>query len=239
MLKAVFFDLDGTLLPLVDEEFVKVYFKLLTTKMVNYGFDPEELVKHLLTSLKLMYKNDGSKTNAEVFWDYFETVYDKEMVDKKIEFDKFYTNEFKGVNVCIGENPYARDIVEFVKNNNLLCILSTNPIIPYDGAITRMSYVGLKEEDFDFITAYENFNYTKPNPMYFKTLLDKFNLKSDEVILFGNNELEDAWCAKQVGIKTYLIKDYLMDNDKLEEKVEIINMEDVIPTIVKEISNKR
>ena len=239
MLKAVFFDLDGTLLPLVDEEFVKVYFKLLTTKMVNYGFDPEELVKHLLTSLKLMYKNDGTKTNAEVFWDYFETVYDKEMVEKKIEFDKFYTNEFKGVNVCIGENPYARKIVEFVKNNNLLCILSTNPIIPYDGAITRMSYVGLKEEDFDFITAYENFNYTKPNPMYFKTLLDKFKLKSDEVILFGNNELEDAWCAKQVGIKTYLIKDYLMVNDKLEEKVEIINMEDVIPTIVKEISNRR
>ena len=34
----------------------------------------------------------------------------------------------------------------------------------------------------------------------------KFNLKSDEVILFGNNDYEDGECALKNNIKTYLIK---------------------------------
>ena len=76
----------------------------------------------------------------------------------------------------------------------------------------------------DYITSYENSNYTKPNPMYFQVLLDKFNLKPEEVILFGNNEYEDAWCAYQLGIKTYLINEYLMESDKLLEKAPIINL---------------
>jgi FMN phosphatase YigB (HAD superfamily) len=54
-----------------------------------------------------------------------------------------------------------------------------------------MSFNDLYEDDFDYITSYENSNYTKPNPMYFQILLDEFNLKPEEVILFGNNEYED------------------------------------------------
>ena len=239
MLKAVFFDLDGTLLSLKDDEFVKLYFKLITTKMINYGFEVEELAKHLWAGNKLMYKNDGSKTNEQVFWDYFQTAYGETALNSKEEFDKFYTNEFKQINQCIKENRISKEIVKFVKENNLLCILSTNPLFPKDCTLTRMSFNELYEHNFDYITSYENSNYTKPNPMYFKVLLDKFNLKPNEVILIGNNELEDAWCARQLGIDSYLIKDYLITSEKLEPKVPVISLEEVIPTIEKELLNRK
>lgn len=239
MLKAIFFDLDGTLLPLDEEQFLKEYFRLISTKMINYGFEPNELIKNIWQGTKLMYANDGSKSNEEVFWNYFKKVYGEEIIDKKIEFDKFYTKEFKETINCTKPNPLAKDIVNFVNSNDLLCILSTNPIFPSVGTITRMSYIDLLESDFDFVTFYENFNFTKPNPMYFKKLLEKYSLKPEEVILIGNNELEDAWCANQVGIKAYLVKDYLITSDKLIEKAEIISMEEVIPVIKKEMELRR
>ena len=239
MLKAVFFDLDGTLLPFNEDEFLKSYFKLISGKMINYGFEPKALIDNIWNGTKLMYKNDGTKTNEEVFWDYLANVYGKEVLDKKSEFDKFYTNEFKQLKSCCGDNNSAKEIVDYVNENKLLCVLSTNPIFPKVGTLTRMSFVGLREQDFEFVTAYENYNFSKPNPMYFKGLLEKFNLKPEEVILFGNNELEDAWCANQVGIKTYLVGDFIITSDKLETKVPVLKMEEVVTTIKQEIELRR
>ena len=75
MLKAVFFDLDGTLLPLNEDDFFKIYFHLMSTKMKDFGFEPNKLIETIWAGTKCMYKNDGNKTNEEVFWDYFKSVY--------------------------------------------------------------------------------------------------------------------------------------------------------------------
>ena len=239
MLKAVFFDLDGTLLPMNENEFINEYFRLMSNKMSNYGFEPNELKKNIWDGTKLMYMNDGTSTNKEVFWNYFKKIYGNSIINKKEEFDKFYVNEFKQLVNCCGSNPHAKEIVNFVNQNNLICVLSTNPIFPKEGTLTRMGFVGLIEQDFKFITAYENSNFTKPNPLYFKGLLEKFNLQPEEVILIGNNELEDAWCASQIGIDSYLVKDFLIPSDKLENKVPIISIEEVISIIEKEIINRK
>ena len=238
MIKAVFFDLDGTLLPLDEDVFIKLYFKLMSEKMCEYGFEPNELIHNIWNGTKLMYKNDGSISNEEVFWKYFQSVYGEEVLTNKAKFDEFYTNEFKQLKQACKDNMYAKEIVDFVNSHNLKCILSTNPIFPKVGTLTRMSFVDLKESDFDFITAYENFNYSKPNPKYFLELLNMYNLKPEEVILFGNNELEDAWCANQVGIKTYLVGDFIIKNDKLIQKAPIIKMDEIVNIIKKEIGSE-
>ena len=43
-IKAVLFDLDGTLLPMDQEKFVKSYLKRLAAYMAPYGYDPQKLV---------------------------------------------------------------------------------------------------------------------------------------------------------------------------------------------------
>ena len=231
MLKAVFFDLDGTLLPLNEKQFVKVYFGSLYLKVKDLGYDKDLLINTIWKGTDLMYKNDGQKTNEEVFWDYFESVYGKERLKDKAYFDDFYTHEFNNVKQVTSPNPLAKPIVDYVNSKDLMAVLSTNPIFPKDGTVTRMGFVGLKEDDFKFITTYENSHYSKPNPKYFIEIMNKLNLKPEEVILFGNNDYEDYYCALQCGIKCFLVGDYLiLHEDKIKDCPKI-KMEDVIPTI--------
>lgn len=233
MLKAVFFDLDGTLLPLNEEEFTKIYFGLLSKRMIPLGYEPEELISVIWAGTKAMYKNDGSKTNEEVFWDVFKSHYGIEKMKDKEYIDEFYTNEFRKTKESCEENPLAKDIISFCKDNNLLVVLSTNPIFPKTGTMTRMSYIGLNEEDFDYVTYYENSSYCKPNPMYFKKLLNKFNLKPEEVIVFGNNTYEDGECAKFCGIECFMVGNYVINSPKTNTQFEHVLMEKVIDKIKK------
>lgn len=239
MLKAVFFDLDGTLLPMDEGEFTKVYFKLLYEKIKNHGYnDMNELVKVIWTGTKAMMENDGTKTNEEVFWNVFVSHYGERVYEDKEFFDEFYRNEFSMSKMACGENKYAKQIVDHAKKKVDLVILSTNPIFPKEGALNRMGFVNLKEEDFDFITYYENSSYCKPNPQYFTWLLNKYNLKPNEVIVFGNNDYEDYACAKKAGLDCYLIGDTLILHEDMNISCPIIKMEDVCALIDKEYEKR-
>ena len=46
-LKIVLFDLDGTLLPMDQDVFVKYYFGLLAKKLAPYGYEQEKLIKSI------------------------------------------------------------------------------------------------------------------------------------------------------------------------------------------------
>jgi FMN phosphatase YigB (HAD superfamily) len=231
MLKAVFFDLDGTLLPLNEDLFTKLYFGMLCEKLEPLLYKPEELINVIWSGTKNMYLNDGSKTKEEVFWDTFVKFYGTDKLQDKDFIDLFYTNEFKKTKDSCDDNPYVENIIKCCHDLNLITVLSTNPIFPKDGTLTRMSFIGLKETDFDYITVYENSNYCKPNPAYFKMLLNKYNLKSDEVIVFGNNTYEDGEAALACGIKCYMVGDYIINHPKTIHEFEHIQMKDVINVI--------
>ena len=68
MLKYVLFDLDGTLLPMDQDVFVRAYFKELVKKIAPLGYEPEKLKNAVWTGMKYMVGNDGTQTNEEVFW---------------------------------------------------------------------------------------------------------------------------------------------------------------------------
>lgn len=229
MIKAVFFDLDGTLLPLDEKKFIDTYFTLLCTRMIDYGFEPQALSKVIWEGTMAMFKNDGKVLNEEVFWNVFERHYGKEKRLNKEIFDEFYTNEFRKVQTTCEDNPLAKDIINKCHELNLITVLSTNPLFPKVGTLTRMSFVNLKEDDFDYVTSYENSRYCKPNPKYFMELLKMFNLKPEEVIVFGNNTFEDGECSLACGMKCYIVGDkYVIEHEKTTHEFERIKMEEVI-----------
>ena len=69
--KTVFFDLDGTLLPMDQDEFTRGYFKLLAEKLAPFGYETEQLVKAIWSGMAAMVKNNGGESNEEVFWKIF------------------------------------------------------------------------------------------------------------------------------------------------------------------------
>ena len=237
MIKAVFFDLDGTLLPLNEDEFIKLYFKLLCKKLAPYGYEPNKLIDTIWSGTKEMYKNKGELLNKDVFWNKFIEVYGEEKLKDVEIFDSFYTEEFFQTKVCCGENPYAREIIDFCKEENIDVFLTTNPIFPTVATETRMSFVNLKMDDFKLVTTYDNSKYTKPNPQYFLEILNQYGLKAEEVILFGNNTLEDGDCASACGIKVYLVGDYIIYNKLSKGIYDEISIDEIIPTIKKHVNN--
>lgn len=233
MLKAIFFDLDGTLLRIDENKFASLYFELMGKKMKPYGYDPSILEKAFYKGTYLMMTNDGKMTNEEVFWDFFSTIYPNARKDYDI-FESFYSDEFKSLETIIEKESLSKEIIEYTKKKGLLPVLSTNPIFPKVGQMTRINMLGLSHDDFSYVTSYENSCYCKPNPLYFKTLLERFSLKSDEVIVFGNNDYEDGDCASALGIKVYLIDGYLIHSCHAKGKYETISLSDVFSVIDRE-----
>ena len=62
------------------------------------------------------------------------------------------------------------------------------------------------------ITTYEKCTYCKPNPEYFRGILEEFRLDPAECLMVGNDVGEDL-SIRTLGVKTYLVTD-TMENKK-------------------------
>ena len=113
--EAILFDMDGTLLPMEQQVFVRQYFMQLARVLCPLGITPEVLYKGFWGGVGAMMKNDGTITNEELFWKHFTEVANAEKLQKSIDWDAlkevtedFYSNEFHDVKPYMGENPLAK-----------------------------------------------------------------------------------------------------------------------------------
>ena len=209
----VLFDLDGTLLPMDQELFVKAYFKGLAAKLMPHGYDPQALIDAIWKGTAVMVRNDGSRTNEEAFWNYFASVFGEDARKDEPKFREFYETEFQHVQKVCGYDPAAREVVDLAKSLGYRVVLATNPIFPAIATESRMRWAGLSPADFEFYTTYENSSCCKPNPAYYTEILSKLGLCPEECVMVGNDAVEDT-AALQAGIsQVFLITDCLLNKD--------------------------
>ena len=84
MKKAIFFDLDATLLTMSQKEFEHEYFSTLTKKIIDNGFDGEKFQTTLWKCVKAMWTNPGNSTNEELFWEVLLHLFTNWIVSVKI-----------------------------------------------------------------------------------------------------------------------------------------------------------
>ena len=60
MYNTILFDLDGTLAPFLQDEFVRAYFQLLLRRLVPMGWDGDSLIRALWAGVDAMIRNDGA-----------------------------------------------------------------------------------------------------------------------------------------------------------------------------------
>lgn len=211
-IKAVLFDLDGTLLPMDQDVFTKSYFKLLAAKLAPLGYEPAKLVDSIWAGTAAMVRNNGTQSNEDAFWTVFTDLYGPQSIKDKPVMDSFYSNEFHGAKEVCGFNPMAKAVVDRVNVSGRIAVLATNPIFPAVATQSRIRWAGLSPEDFVLYTTYENSRYCKPNPKYYAEILDKLKLQPEECLMVGNDATEDL-AAAQLGIRVFLLTDCLINKE--------------------------
>lgn len=214
-IKAVLFDLDGTLLPMDQDEFVKAYFKLMVKRLAPLGYEPEKLVKVFWTGVQAMVTNDGSCMNEAAFWKVFIKVYGEASIKDKPVIDEFYREEFNKVQSVCGFRKEAKEAVELVRAKGKHPVLATNPLFPAIATENRMRWAGLEPEMFDAYTTYENSHYCKPNPKYYLEILDKLGYKPKECVMVGN-DVEEDMITETLGMKVFLLTDCLINKNHVD-----------------------
>ena len=173
VIKNILFDLDGTLLPMDQDVFIREYYGGLIKKVVPLGFDAQDMLKGVNAGVKAMVLNDGTRTNEEVFWEKFAGFLGEEILQHKPVFEEFYRNEFQKVAEHCGKNPKGKEAVEALKAKGYNVALATNPLFPSIATESRIRWTGLNPEDFSLYTTYEDMRYCKPNIKYYEQILEK------------------------------------------------------------------
>lgn len=205
--QAIMFDLDGTLLPMELEGFIKAYFGALAKELAPFGLTPEQLFKPFWAATKAMMTNTTGKLNSDVFWEIFSAM--TGLAREKVEpvCDAFYAVGFQGARMATGENPLAVEAVRAAREKADKVILATNPLFPMAAQRTRLSWIGLTPEDFDLVTCYTTDRHCKPNPAYFDDICARLELDPAKCLMIGNDDKEDMACATLRGMDCYLVTD--------------------------------
>lgn len=211
MITTVLFDLDGTLLPMDQDLFIKTYLSRMAKKMAPHGYDPDLLVSGIWKGSAAMIRNDGSMTNEDVFWSTFNAVAGRNCRADEQLFIDFYSNEFQDVKTVCGFEPKSAQVIAELRARGIRVALATNPLFPAIATHSRIRWAGLDPEDFELITTYENSSHSKPNPDYFREILAKLDVTAENCLMVGN-DVDDDMAAAEIGMDVFLLTDSLINH---------------------------
>lgn len=192
--------------------FTKSYLSKLAAHMAPHGYDPKKLIDGIWQSTAHMMRNDGKETNEAVFWKHFSSLFGEKSYEDIPHFDRFYRTEFDSVQADCGYTPLSKELVSRLRANGVRTILATSPIFPAIATERRMAWAGLSPADFELYTTYENSTYCKPNPAYYREILDKIGLDAADCLMVGNDTGDDLPAAT-LGMDVFILTDCLINTN--------------------------
>jgi FMN phosphatase YigB (HAD superfamily) len=220
LLKAALFDLDGTLLPVETGEFMNEYLKEMASA-VRQAVEPQRFVHSLLASTaKMVADRNPAVTNADVFWADFNVRLGDCIEELRPLIEKFYSERFSELARVASPRPQlARRVVQTALDSGLRIALATNPVFPLTAIRQRMTWEGVDDQPWEVVTCYEEMHFCKPNPEVYLEIAEKLGVQPEECLMAGNDAEEDM-VAGSVGMKTYLVTDYLIGAPRDNLKVD-------------------
>lgn len=213
MFEALLFDLDGTLLNIDMNYFLPKYFGRMSSMALDHGYQgADRLAQQIWTSTEKMIANtDPDKTNEEVFLEDFYSNWPYPPGEFNRFFDAFYRDVFPQLNVFCQPFPGVQQMMENIFGRDLKIVIATNSVFPMTAIKSRLEWAGVGHFNYDLITSYENMHYCKPHPAYYQEICEVIGVKAENCLMVGNDAGEDL-AAGQIGMKTFLVEDMLIDN---------------------------
>ncbi|WP_088105845.1 HAD family hydrolase [Halalkalibacter urbisdiaboli] len=210
MANVILFDLDGTLLPMDTDSFVKHYIKELAPR-VGHILEPNLFVKALLAGTDAMIHNlDSKKTNEQVFEETFLRLTALKREEIWPTLDDFYETVFPTFSSLTQPTPLAKSLLEEAISQGYKLAIATNPVFPKVAIYHRLQWAGIAEVPFELITVYEESSFTKPHHYYYESICEQLHTKPEDCIMIGNDMQEDM-VAGTLGMKTFLVEGNVID----------------------------
>lgn len=212
MFKAILFDLDGTLLNIDMEYFLKKYFEKMMSMAREYGIkNYDRLVQQVYKSTEVMIMDrDPSTTNEDAFMKDFFSCFGQEEKMREF-FDLFYQEGFPQLQKYCRPWPGVLEMMEKVLARHRV-VIATNAVFPLKALQDRVNWAGIGHLDYEFITSYEIMHFCKPHIEYYQEIVDRLQVNPQDCLMVGNDMGEDL-PAQELGMKTFLVEDMLIPKD--------------------------
>ena len=201
-IRAVLFDLDGTLLDNDMNVFLPHYFEKLTARVAHI-LPPHEFMAHLMQATERMMANDGRATNEEVFAASFYPMAGHSRQELEPLFFEFYGNEYGELEAYTGRKPKARQVVRRAFDLGYDVVVATNPLFPAIATQQRLEWAGVADFAYRLVTSYENSRAVKPNLLYFEQILEALGQPAEAALVVGDEDMDMV--AAHLGCLTFLV----------------------------------
>ncbi len=199
------FDLDDTLLDTNMDAFIPAYFQALGGHL-GERVSPEVMLRALVHGMNLMNENeDPARTLQEVFDANFFAKIGIPKADLLDVLDDFYDHVFPSIGAHTRQRPEAVPLIEWAFSQGYRIAIATDPLFPQKATYHRLRWAGFEPGQFELVSTFENFHFTKTHPAYFAEVLGQLGWPEGPVLMVGNDVQRDLVPAHKLGLKTYFI----------------------------------
>ncbi len=207
MITAVLFDLDGTLLDIDLEGFLRDYFGLLGPALTRItGIPTAKAIEAVVSGTQAMHAPHATRTNREVFNERFLELTGVELdsADIVLALERFYTEEFPSLQRDHGPRAGSTEAILAARDAGMRVAIATNPIFPVQAVHERMRWAKLDPDDFDLVTSYETCEACKPHPLYFRRVAEDLGVEPTGCVMVGDDPVLDI-SAADIGMRTFYV----------------------------------
>ena len=210
MIKALFFDLNGTLIDILTDENDESVFRT-TANFLSYSkvyISPEKMRKLFIelnraqraTSPEEFPEFDVQKIFREIIDSCGQAGISAEKCDSlAIEVSRIFRSASRRK---LELYPHVRDVLDQLKERYIFAAVSDGQSL---WAKPEMCAAGL-EEYFSTVIVSGDHGFRKPDPRMYTAALEQYSLKPQEVIFVGNDMFRDIYGAGKLGMKTVFFK---------------------------------
>lgn len=206
-MRAILFDLDGTLLDLDLQRFLRDYFGALE-RTTRAALGPEAGGDTFMGAIraatnKMMTLHPG-QTNRSVFCAEMLAATGIDLDVEWAVFESFYRDVFPGLIGQARPARGAREAVETAIALGLRVAVATNPIFPREAIDHRIAWAGLHDIPFDVITSFEFMESCKPHATYFAQTARLLDVSPADCMMVGDDRMLDMPAA-DIGMRTFYV----------------------------------
>ena len=200
-------DLDGTLLNTNMDSFIPAYFQALSRELAPH-VDPNLMVRALMAGTnQMMESDDFSRTLEQVFNAVFYPQINSSREKIAATLENFYDHVFPTLGGVTTPKPEAKPFIDWAFAQGFRIAIATDPLFPRKATHHRLRWAGFEPEQFEIVSSFEHFHFTKTHPAYYAEILGRMGWPDGPVLMAGNDLDRDIRPAQRLGLATYHLDD--------------------------------